>query len=380
MEKIRNWIKKHKKGIVIGGQFVFSVAFGLSAGAIVYYTINGINSPSPEEFSEKYSEEMDKNIQFLKLSGLHKSQLSVESPLDIACRTIETGNLDVAIYNVNLSDEDQIHFNETKLEDDVNKAFSTLGINVNLHFKEVSPLETLTSQYPEDILTPSIQEFIKNYSAEFENYIRTNKFYEKPDKQPERNQIIDFNPGELVKGLDNYLNKMVGPENFAQGPNTLSNYPSKLVVDVVGVLANFKDSGAKAVPVNGSEYTNGLLYALVDTNHGLKVSSNKEITILIIHELGHILGLDHADNPVDVMSYSHWGYKIIEDDFKLAFSPESYQNWQKQIKKYTDKSNLPKAEQPKTPIGALQCLGNDREFKKFSERGYTAPPKVIYLH
>lgn len=277
-----------------------------------------------------YEEDKEKNIERLMEAGAHRSQMGISTPLFTRTdkTAAETGNLEIVVYNIIVEGHPSVTFDlgtSERLEEFTNKAAKSLDIHTNITYREVEVSED--SDLGQLIINNPI---VDSYS---------------------RFDLLnsDGKTNDLETALRDRLEVLLGDElavlrNANLDPNGNNG---RLIVDAIAILSNFKDSRAAGVEISfSSKGDDG--FTLQDiaqdiAHNGYSPYSFLDIWSTFVHEtIGHKIGLPHTDEPLDIMSYSIKGKKLVERFPELAFSEESQNTWN-QIKTQYEPGFIPSA-------------------------------------
>ena len=233
------------------------------------------------------------NTARLYTADQHKLQHRVEASKydnNPAEQAAKTGELKVAVYNINFGPEDTTSYKEG-LEDYLDKSFSRLGIDVELvSYRDINPQEEMNKwirkHYTEEEISDNkVPKRVINYANEFEEFIKNTSILDRPSES--HIKMGDNSIYELVPELELHLSNLIGYENVHMTPNTSSNKPSP-VADVGIIIADFKDGDAVGIAYNHGEISIGTSYALIDKkSEGKKSNGDNALRETAAHELGH---------------------------------------------------------------------------------------------
>jgi len=260
----------------------------------------------------------------------------------------ETGKLTIMVYDIGSSGTTA--YNPDEIEEFMNRAFSSLGIDINVKYQQINPLESLLLRAANKGEIASSQKAL-DIANEFSSFIENNEMGDVLKSNSDQIPLI-HGVGETAFALARYLELIIGKENiakFSDIPGT-EEYDTN-AVNIIAVLADFKDNGAESAvynnPLNG---TAG--YILLDKGEEpyfnpemefidhVRYTDIRAIAEFLTHEVGHILGLDHKEFPLDIMSYSTIGNSIISEYPELAFGGGSQIEWEDTLNKYNNPEKL----------------------------------------
>jgi len=313
------------------------------------------------------------NSVLLYQAGQHRLQINVQPPAydkNPAEQAAKTGELKVAVYNINLGRDDTSSY-VNGLEDHFNEALWGLGIDIKVvKYMDINPQDSWQEQLSEtftaeQMASPEFPERFKNYATNFEQFIRNTSITDRPSESHIKRGNKDI--FEIAPELQNYLYSLIGSENVYLTPNTQSNIPS-FVADIGLIVADFKDGGGRGVAYNHGELTSGTSFALMDKRTGDgNPLSDESFRSTATHELVHKLGIGHSSfNPLDVMSYAPLSRWVIKKIPQLAVGPETWFEWRSIKKQYTESDNRPRDKQE--PENGTQAFNSELDDQLFTDK------------
>ncbi len=188
-------------------------------------------------------------------------------------KAVKEGKLTLDMHNIIF--EGGPSYNQEYLENFLNSAFKTLGIEIRLNYREIHAdyrLEALVKEA----------------------------------------ELSSRKPGDLPPALSEITKytKALIPED-----------PYWKKSDIAVFVADFNDSQRFGVTFYGKENVTGADETV--TIDGSKVKSQKDLAWVVTHETGHAIGLDHPLFHLNVMSYSSFGRLMVKQFPQLSFWTES---------------------------------------------------------
>ncbi|MBI2143314.1 hypothetical protein HYU20_03160 [Candidatus Woesearchaeota archaeon] len=293
----------------------------------------GLEESVKNYMGEHYQADREDNIKLLKEFGQHKSQSGISVPLFTRTdkTAAENGRLNVAVYNIMIEGLPAVSYDRQQLDEFVNKAFANLGVKVNLSYKDINAQKD--SDLGQLVLGSQIDKGIQAFTL--------------------KNGEVTY---DLETALRHLLEETVPDFARLRNGNAQRGAASAESVDAIAILANFKDSKAAGVEISHSLLgDDGFTLQDIGSDSG-GLSDFKAMAAVVAHEVGHKIGLRHADNPLDIMSYSWRGTELIKRFPELAFSDESVSDWQQIRRRYTDPAFAASTEvvfSPKVCAGTL---------------------------
>jgi len=273
-------------------------------------------------FKNDFFDDWKTSYEALIGSNAHPTQSKIEPPF---FNTVDKGVAEnigkatIHLYEIVTSGREG--YEPQRTENFVNELIAPLDINVRIVYHQLQ-LESLTPEFQKLIRDKTVREVVRLQTTN--------------------------STGEFTFDLAKHLGSLVGQDNFPGFRNVpeASDIDSENLTDAI-VVANFKDDpttggttfnhsmqGAAGYIVLDSGTIESIISPNGETETQVRFDPLELIAMKLTHELAHMLGINHTEFPLSIMSYSQIARILFYDNPGIAFDPGSILEWKRTVEDY----------------------------------------------